>query len=240
MKKLPYFFLFPRKCANCGRVIEHDRFYCPQCREKMPFIGEERCEKCGCDTAICTCRGKSTHYEAIAAPFYYEGGAKRAVLKLKRYPIYAEVLAHEAVEVAKRYYASIPFDAVCAVPMADSRRKQSGFNHSARLAEEITQQLRVPYQELLQCLYAAQPQHRLGVNFRGGNVRGIYDIIDENVLKDKTVLLVDDIKTSGATLGECALMLKLGGAKAVYALCIAIAAPQEASDRGEETQWISE
>ncbi|MBR2591263.1 MAG: ComF family protein [Clostridia bacterium] len=228
MHRLPYFFLFPRKCAHCGRVIEHNRFYCPDCREKMPFIEAARCEKCGCGRALCICRAKSTNYTALLAPFYYEGGAKHAVLRMKRYPIYAEVLAEECVRVYREYYGSIRFDAVCAVPMSRERLKRSGFNHSERLARRIAEQIAVPYQPLLRCVTSARPQHKRGLGFRTGNVRGIYDIIENTVLKDKTILLVDDIKTSGATLGECALMLRLGGAEEVYALCAAVAKPAQA------------
>lgn len=222
MKQRPYFWLFPRKCLACGRVIDAKLFYCDSCRAQMPFIEDTRCEYCGCGKEICTCNKKQHHYDGIVAPFYYEKGAKHAILKLKRYPIYAEPLAKECTEGLKHYYGSILFDSVCAVPMGKSRLKQSGFNHSAVLGKEIARQIGAPYRELLVKVGKSAPQHELGLNFRAGNVRGMYDIIDEHFLKNKTILLVDDIKTTGATLDECALMLKLGGAAAVYVVCVGI------------------
>ena len=65
-------------------------------------------------------------------------------------------------------------------------------------------------------------QHALDYRLRAGNVRGIYDVLEETDVKNKNILLVDDIKTSGATLGECALMLKLYGANSVKAVCAAL------------------
>ncbi|MBE6818987.1 MAG: ComF family protein [Ruminococcaceae bacterium] len=222
MKKALYYWLFPRKCIACGRVIDYRQAYCAGCRQKMPFIGEERCEMCGCALKDCRCKKKKMNYDAVLAPFYYSGGAKHAVLRLKRYPIYAKPLAEECVAVFKSYYGSIPFDAVCAVPMSRQRLKQSSFNHSALLAREIATHLQLPYKAYLRLCAKAKPQHTLPMQFRAGNVRGIYDIIEGTDLQNKTVLLVDDIKTSGATLSECALMLKLVGAKSVYALCVSI------------------
>ncbi len=223
MKHFLYFSLFPRKCIACGKVISPKQYYCETCRPHMPFIEAERCEMCGCGKQSCACKHKKHHYDGIIAPFYYEGGAKRAILKLKRYPIYAEPLAKECCTVLQQYYGSVHFDAVCAVPMGKQRCKQSGFNHSAVLAKEIAAAIGVPYRDLLTVVGQAQPQHRLDLSFRAGNVRGLYDIINEQYLNGKTILLVDDIKTTGATLGECALMLKLGGADAVYAVCCGIA-----------------
>ncbi|MBR0415441.1 MAG: ComF family protein [Clostridia bacterium] len=223
MKKSLYYWFFPRKCIACGRVIDKDAFYCEGCRQKMPFIAAERCELCGSALEDCRCKKKKLHYDAVLAPFYYSGGAKHAILKLKRYPIYAEALAEECVKVFEDYYGSIKFDAVCAVPMSKPRLKQSGFNHSAALAEEIAARIGVPYMPCLRVCGSAKAQHALDMQFRAGNVRGLYDIIEDTVLQNKSVLLVDDIKTSGATLSECALMLKLGGAKSVYALCAGVA-----------------
>lgn len=227
MQKPLYFSFFPRKCLSCGKLIDYKAYYCDSCRAQMPFIGEERCEQCGCGREHCRCKHKSTHYEAVLAPFYYEGGAKRAVIKLKRYPIYAEPLAKECAAVFAQYYGSIPFNFVCPVPMGKKRRRQSGFNHSAALAKEIAAQVGLPVQECLTVVGNAKAQHTLDFCFRAGNVRGIYDIIEDNAVSGKVILLVDDIKTSGATLNECALMLKLGGAKAVYALCVSVAKGQE-------------
>ena len=218
MKERLYFALFPRKCAACGEVIDYRHFYCEACEQKLPYIPEERCEYCGVEKKECACAKHKNHYESIIAPFYYEGGARHAALKLKRYSIYAQVLAAECVKVVRRYYASDCFDLVTAVPMRERRLRETGFNHSRALAQRIAEQIAVPYADTLCVLYEGQAQHRLNFSLRTGNVRGIYDIIDGTDLKDKRILLVDDIKTSGATLNECALMLKLHGACSVKAV----------------------
>ena len=100
------------------------------------------------------------------------------------------------------------------------------------LAKELADRLELPFYDCLKVVGEGAPQHTLPSASRSGNVRGMYDVEDESILKDKTVLLADDIKTSGATLDECALMLRLNGAKAVYALCACVA--KEEYPRKEE------
>ena len=207
---------------NCGAVIEPQADYCEGCRDTMPFITGERCENCGEALKTCTCRKHRFHYQSVIAPFYYEGGAKRAVLKLKQYPVYALPLAKECKSVIEMCYGSEAFDFVCCVPMHPKKQRQSGFNQSEALAREIAKQIGVPFVPALKALFETKPQHSLGNRLRAGNVRGVYDVMEECQVKNKSVLLVDDIKTSGATLNECALMLQLNGARSVRCVVAAI------------------
>ena len=90
------------------------------------------------------------------------------------------------------------------------------------LAERIGRLNGIDYKPgLISKLYETQKQHSLGFYLRKGNLTGVFDISDPAAVADKTVLVVDDISTSGETLNECAKMLWLNGAKEVY--CVAVA-----------------
>ena len=91
------------------------------------------------------------------------------------------------------------------------------------MSEKIVYIRGIPCKRLIDIIYEPEPQHGLPMIMRTGNVRGIYDIIDKENLADMNILLIDDIKTTGASLDECALMLKLYGAEKVYAAVAAVA-----------------
>lgn len=223
IKKL-YFSLFPKKCPGCGKLVRTEEFFCKECFSSLPFIEGVICPDCGAAKEDCSCGKEKNKFDFVISPFYYEGAAKLAVLKLKSYPIYAEGLADECVRALKEHFDLSEFDFVCNVPMSGSKLKQHGFNHSEALAKLIAQKIAVPYFEPLEVLYDTPPQHSLDFAGRSGNVRGIYDIKEEfeEKIEGKNILLVDDIKTSGATLNECALMLKLYGAESVKCVVAAL------------------
>lgn len=81
----------------------------------------------------------------------------------------------------------------------------------------------IPYADLLEKVRNNPAQRKQNARSRRVNVYGAYAVIDDSALWDKTVLLIDDVKTTGATLNECAKMLRMHGAKAVYAATVAIA-----------------
>ena len=208
---------------SCGRVIDMDSVYCGECQAKMPYITGERCDFCGESKADCSCKKHKHSYSRIVAPFYYEGGARNALLKLKRYPVYAEGLAEECVKVIEECYSDIEFDLITSVPLNKRRKRLNGFNQSEVLAKKIAEKMAVEYSPVLLTLFETKSQHKLKSAFRTGNVRGIYDKIKGESVEGKTVLLVDDIKTSGATLNECALILRLYDAEEVFAVAGAVA-----------------
>ena len=229
-----YFSLFPKKCPGCRKLVANDEFFCEECAGSLPEIKGVICSECGAAKAECCCGKEKNKYDAVVSPFYYEGAVKSAVLRLKSYPIYAEGLAEACVKTLKEHFDVSEFNFVCPVPMSKKKRKLQGFNHSEILAKKIAEKLGLPYKELLKALYDAPAQHSLDFKNRSGNVRGIYDINEEfeQTLEGKKILLVDDIKTSGATLNECSLMLKLYGVQSVKCIVSAIRKPKK--DEREE------
>ena len=110
-----------------------------------------------------------------------------------------------------------------AVPLGRRRRRKRGYNQAELLARRVAGALHIPYADLLEKVRNNPAQRKQNARSRRVNVYGAYAVIDDSALWDKTVLLIDDVKTTGATLNECAKMLRMHGAKAVYAATVAIA-----------------
>lgn len=211
--------LFPERCVCCGKVIVPGADLCPACRAEMPRIGVPVCPFCGLEKEWCTCRKRRRHYERVVAPFYYVGVAEEAVRHMKHTADRQAVcfFAAETAETVRQYYGDVAFDAVVFVPTTRHSDKARGFNPGRLVAAETAKCLGLPLWEALVKITENAPQKSLSAEERTGNVLGVYDPAGKVDLQGKTLLLVDDVVTTGATLDECAKMLKIAGAEAVFA-----------------------
>lgn len=216
--------VFPRRCIYCGQVIVPERRICADCEANLPCIAAPICPLCGHAKADCTCKQKKHKFKAICAPFYYEDAIVQAVhrLKFENKDFLAIPFAADMAECVRREYADLAFDAVTFVPFTKRQMRLREWNPSERLAEALAEQLNLPLEPLLVKLYETKTQHTLESRARTGNVFGVFDTADPHAVAGKTILLVDDIKTTGATLNECAKMLMLADAEAVYACTFAV------------------
>lgn len=169
---------------------------------------------------------QKTNIPPFAAPFYYEGAAKTAIhrLKFEGKDFVARTLAQDMAKTVKEQYGEKKFDIITFVPFSKAEKHDREFNQSELLAKRLGEELCLPCREMLVKLYDVPRQHTLPGNKRRGNVFGIFATAEEfSYLDGKTILLADDIKTTGSTLSECAKMLKIAGAKEVCAVTAAIA-----------------
>lgn len=210
--------VFPDKCVCCGRIVARGESICPVCAAHLErFEYEKRCVTCGLIKKRCRCRKQAYHFSGIIAPFYNEGLAKRGFYryKLGHKERLAEFFAAEMTESIKREYTALKFDGVCAVPPSRKRMRKYGYNPPDQMGRIIAERLGVPFIEgALGCGNAKSSQHKSGRDERFSSVRGRY--FSRRSLNNKTVLLVDDITTTGATLDECARQLLKGGADEVW------------------------
>ncbi len=211
---------FPERCAACGEVIRPGEGVCPTCRDELPRIGIPVCPFCGREAAFCRCGKRRRHFERVVAPFYYDGSAQRGMLRMKANGdrVAAAFFAGEMAETVRQYYADIPFDGVVFVPSGRIAMRERGYNPGRLVAEELARALGLPMRPILRKVAENRQQKSLSANERSGNVLGVFDLIDESAAIGKTFLLADDIVTTGSTLDECAKMLKIYGAEAVYAV----------------------
>ncbi len=226
MKKLfelPLLAVFPRRCAYCGKPVSSDRPSCKTCEARLPRIEGKVCRRCGREEKYCSCHG-ATYYNGLAAPFYFEGCVRNGIhiFKFRRNPKSASAFGEEAARTVKERFSGKKFDLLISVPLTEKRLRERGYDQCALVAKEISDRTGIPFvPEVLKKIYDTDKQHGLSYYLRKGNLTGAFDIENRKLVENKTVLLCDDISTSGETLDECAKMLWLCGAKEVY--CIAIA-----------------
>lgn len=221
--------VFPDRCAACDEVVYCGDGVCEACREKLPRVGTPICPFCGLEKAFCRCRKRRRHFDRVIAPFYYDGVVEEAVLRMKAFGsrIFAAFFAKEMAESVRQHYGNISFDGVVFVPSERRRERKRGFNPGRIVAEETAACLGLPLLPALVKLTDNAPQKSLPAIERSGNVLGVFDLAGGVDVSGKTLLLADDIVTTGATLDECAKMLKIYGAKAVYAVVAAAAPPRK-------------
>ena len=187
-------FLFTVRCPYCGKVIEPNKKCCDKRKKEFPKFPFVRYATGG---YICT------------SPFPYDGIFRMAVLnfKFRNCGAYAELLSYEMVRAIKDVYSNKEFDIVTCVPMHKDTLKERGFNQAELLARECAALLGMEYGNLLVKTKKNKTQHSIKAAERAKNVIGVYSPIDKNLIKGKRILIIDDIITTGSTLGECARIL---------------------------------
>lgn len=222
--------LFPPRCCACAR-FERSTFcarhapsavpiLAPFCRVcQTPFdplaFHDEFCADCRDDNALEVARAAWAYAGAPRAAihrFKYEGKAALA-------PRLANAMLAAWQEDAT--LGALHFDGLCCVPLHPRRQRKRGFNQSLLLARALSRQTQVPTRDLLQRVRATTPQVELSAKERSQNVRGAFALRRGAQVKGQTILLVDDVFTTGSTLRECAHVLRRAGAHSVAALTLA-------------------
>lgn len=214
--------LFPPKCPFCGRVTDGHGI-CGACRKELPWTeGDEALRRLP-DGLRC------------AAPLRYEGLAREGLHRFKfrgmssaAGPI-GELIAQCAAE-----HFSGEFDAVTWVPVSRKRLRQRGYDQARLLAEHACALWETKPAELLRKTSHNPAQSGIkSAEVRRTNVRGVYEPADAEGTAGRRVLLIDDICTTGATLCECARVLREAGAADVVC-CTAALTPLRHGDGGKK------
>ncbi len=212
--------LFPNACVSCGAIIPEGEKLCEFCTEMAETVDfTKTCRRCGMPKKECVCSKRVFHFSGCAAPFYNSGVTQKAMYSFKfgHRDYISKFFAERMVLTVKSCYSDIAFDVVTFVPMRPSKKLKRGFNQSELLARHISKLLKLPLcDDAIKNLKGAKVQHDLKFDERFKNVKGKFAANKCRNLNGKTVLLVDDIKTTGATLDECAKQLLLLGADEVY------------------------
>ena len=216
-------FLFPQKCISCGK---EGSFVCDSCHTLLTWITPPFCPKCGrhqISGALCpSCVSWKTEIDGIRSPFHFDGLMREAIYQLKYKNLRALVvpLAHLLYDYL--ITNPIPGETLVPVPLHQKRLRERGYNQSNLLARELSKLSNLPVvDDCLARQHSTPPQARTAnVKQRQNNVANAFICYDEK-LKDKRVLLIDDVSTSGATLNACAAALKSAGAASVWGLTMA-------------------
>lgn len=235
IKKTLFWITLTNKCRICGDLLECGKELCAECEKSLPKIEDPRCKICGAGKKRCQCGKHRMRFDGITAPFYYEAGVLRGLhrLKFSEKIFMAEIFAGEMADFVKKDFKEISFDFITFVPFSGFQKRNRRYNQSELLAEELGKKLSISVENVLIKLFDTQVQHKTSQYRRKGNVLGVYDVNENAKVEGKTILLVDDIKTTGATLNECAKMLKIRGAEKVYCVSVAMTGKKE-DDENEE------
>ena len=186
---------FPERCPYCGKTIECGKTACDICSRKLPEIYSKNFVKGG---------------YPCCSPFFYKGIFKNAIklFKFDGFEQNSEKLAIALARTINKEYADIKFDVVTCVPMHPKKERIRGYNQSKLLAKDVSKLISVKYEDLLLKKKNNIEQHKcLTAAERRENVKNVYKAIDNDKIKGKTILIIDDVLTTGYTLGECCKVL---------------------------------
>lgn len=232
--------IYPPRCVVCGRFLwkgplvreTHSAFFCPDCIADFPCISSPLCPICGQpfssevrEDHLCEdCLRKRPFYEAAWAPYRYEGAIMKGIHRLKygSKSILADALGPLLAQFAKERIDRSRSVLIMPVPLHPKRLRERGFNQSLLLARHVSGCLHVGLDFLsLRRVRYTPPQASLAKKERLQNVQGAFELKNPDAVKGRSVLLVDDVVTTGNTLNECARILRKSGAEEVFGLSLA-------------------
>ncbi len=222
--------LFPRRCPVCGGVaMPKGRLICPACLKQLSFVSSPACMKCGKeigsrDQEYCTdCIRRKKSFERGFALLNYDSraAASMAAVKYHNKREYLDFYARAAALRFGKQFRQVGIQVIVPVPVHASRLKTRGFNQAAVLAERLSAELEIPWEELLIRVKKTDPQKSLGSAERLKNLRGAFEA-EQEAGKWERILLVDDIYTTGSTAEICSRALLKTGVKQVFVFAVCI------------------
>ncbi|AQQ10057.1 DNA utilization protein GntX [Sedimentisphaera cyanobacteriorum] len=229
--------LWPSRCLSCGEPASPGQPLCGACWEGLrDACSDYACPRCGAvvseeaaKNSMCGfCINKKLYIDGFARSGRYESTLRNLVLMLKHSENAAliKLVRILAASAFQNRFASERIDCVCPVPLHWTRRWARGFNQAGVLAEGL-KSIGIPSRTELTRKKQTKPQPVMqSYSKRMKNVRGAFAVKRFADVRRKSILLADDVRTSGATLNECARVLKEAGAERVYALTLTVPAGQ--------------
>lgn len=218
-----YYIFFTKQCPVCKTACLPQENFCKQCESQIVFINQvNTCKICGLND--CVSHKIIPMYEQILTIFHYDEQSKQAIFSFKfnkrknLYKTFSKLMC-DAIE---QQYGNIEFDFITEVPMHKQKLAQRGYNQSSLLAQSIANVFDVPHSSrILKKTKLGIAQHTLDLSSRLTNPVGLFLVNPLAAIHGQTILLIDDVFTTGSTINECAKQLKLAGAKTVYCCVIA-------------------
>lgn len=220
--------LFPRYCVGCGAS---DWAICHNCRELVIEVKQQQCIKCRAISKMgvtCPkCRPTVPIKQTVVALQFGDGPVREALHWLKYHgrrdvmdTLMPYLISNADVD---KTLSSLPNRNVIITPVPLSRRRQwwRGFNQSTLISQALVRQYQLPMLDVLKRQSFYHTQAGLHRRERAQNVRQAFGLKNPDSIKGKTIVLVDDIVTTGATLIACADVLKKSGAKTIIAVVLA-------------------
>jgi ComF family protein len=226
--------LFPPRCHFCKEFIPMADYLhlCARCLEACRLIRSPLCKICGVpfytdvgEDHLCgRCIDRTPPFASARAAALFEGPVRELIHRLKynHRVQHRRPLARLAVRRLAPFVAESQIDLVIPVPLHVKRLRQRGFNQAALLGEVLAREWGLPLMRRnLRRIRWTEPQINLSHAERAANVKDAFSVIDPLLIRDKRLILVDDVYTTGSTVSECSRVLTDAGASAVFVVTIA-------------------
>ena len=226
--------VFPKECVCCGKKLSfRDRVYlCLDCYQRLVWINDPVCQVCGrplpglisVPETCADCRDDPPYFHRLRSVWLLRESGHEWILSFKyRQSLF---LAAPAVgwlkEAGDRFLRCSDYDGILSVPLHHRKARERGYNQSGLLASGLSRLTKIPLAKkaLIRTRYT-RTQTRLNREERCLNVKGAFKVGNKKKVEGKSLLILDDVFTTGATLNECARVLKKAGARQVDALTLA-------------------
>ena len=230
--------LFPPRCQACGTL--QDSQICETCRSEIEVVRAPMCRCCGvpldplaAGPSLCADCRSGRKFSGARSVGLHAGPLRQAIIRYKYHGrrrlagVFGEMLADLARADGHDALPLPTASAVLPVPLHPARRRWRGFDQAELLCAPVAEALGIPVlTDALERVRDTTPQTSMRGKQRHENVRGAFEARKTHLLKGRSFILVDDVFTTGATISECARMLRKAGATDVYALTIARADPR--------------
>ena len=226
-------WVYPRICPECGKLCDREaRHLCWDCFQRIELYRDGLCEKCGQPTEgvvhhafLCgACRKHPYAFDRARATAVYQGVLSNQLQAFKYNQ--ALWLKDDLVDLleggVRAHYDSEAIDLIVPVPLHFLRLHKRTYNQAAILAQALAQRLdrSCDVQSLIRTHQTAT-QTRFHAQQRQQNVKGAFRVVRPAWICQRNILLIDDVMTTGATVGECSRVLKAAGANKVVVLTVA-------------------
>lgn len=223
--------VYPRRCPVCHDIVQpKGELACSACAGKIQPVGEPRCKKCSKplqkeDQEYCAdCSRRGHVFEEAVGILPYNKVMQESLLKCKYggRREYLDYYGETMARAAGRYLSRWQPQALVPIPLHKSQLRLRGFNQSACLAHALGKKYGIPvYEHMLEKIRKTRSQKGLEHDQRKLNLKGVFSVGKDFRLLE-SVVLVDDVYTTGSTVDEAAGCLKKAGAGKVYVLTLCI------------------
>lgn len=228
-------FFFPPECVFCEKILEVNTpiLVCDDCKDSLSPLTETLCcKKCGKPIVsygkrqLCyfCAEGKSHYFDRIVSVFEYTDDVRDSIVRYKVLSTegYSKTYSDFLCELFQKSYPNESFDFICCAPPHTKKANSKGTDRLNLLCRTLSSKINIPFEkEMLVKVRETQKQTKLSYVERLTNLKDAIAASRPEYVFGKSVLLLDDVCTTRATIMECARALKAAGAKRVCAMTIA-------------------